>query len=314
MNNMEINDLKKQYSEGEIVEGTLTISIDKGVKPREIRLSAYGEENVVLSVDDPTTNYSESNVFYSEDFSDFVKLIWNTGTSFDEAEHRIPQVTRNVPFQFTIPEWAPESYSGKHVWITYRIKANMDLPNKYDVNKEAYFDVLNLHKTPKSNDSTVVVETSSTTTIFESQQTAEKEGGMRLELEKNSDEYYRGETIKGKVIVEKDTELRKYLRNMEITLKSLEYATAQGKHKTSTIQKYPKIIDWKMEKGKEGENIIIPFDIQIPQEAKRSYLWTLSEYYWVLEAKINVKLGSDLHARAMVTVIRNLKLLVSDGL
>lgn len=307
MTDIEIKDLKKQYLEGEIVEGNLTISIDEGVKPREIRFSAYGEENTSLSLDDPTTFCSESNVFYTEDLSDFLKLIWNKGAPSDGAGRRIPQVTHNVPFQFTIPEWAPESYSGKHVWITYRIRANMDLPNKYDVNKEAYFDVLNSNKAPKSNGSTMVVEAdkaSSTTTIFGSQQTVEKEGGIRFELEKNSHEYYRGETITGKVIIENDTELRKNLKSIEITLKSLEYATAQGKQATSTIQKYLKIIKWKTEMGEEGENnIIIPFDIQIPQEANRSYVWTLSEYYWVLEAKINVKLGPDLHAKARVTVI-----------
>jgi len=306
MTSMEIKDLKKQYSEGEIVEGTLTISIDEDVKPREIRFSVYGEENTNLSLDDPTNYYSESNVFYSEDLSDFSKLIWNKSPSSGGADRGIPQVTHNIPFQFTIPEWAPESYSGKHVWITYRIKANMDLPNKYDVNKEAYFDVLNSHKSPKNSDSTIFVEadkTSSTTAILESQQTREKEGGIRLELEKYSHEYYKGEIITGKIIIENDAELTKNLRNIEITLKSLEYATAQGRHQMSAIQKYLKIIDWKMGKGEEGKNIIIPFDIQIPQEAIKSYVWTLSEYYWVLEAKINVKFGPDLHAKAMVTVI-----------
>jgi hypothetical protein len=41
----------------------------------------------------------------------------------------------------------------------------------------------------------------------------------------------------------------------------------------------------------------IDFEIQIPQNAMRSYKCEYSEYYWLLETKVNVSGGRDIYAK-----------------
>jgi hypothetical protein len=47
---------------------------------------------------------------------------------------------------------------------------------------------------------------------------------------------------------------------------------------------------------------IINFEIQVPQNAKRSYNGEYSEYYWILETKIDISGRSDIHANRIICV------------
>ena len=51
--------------------------------------------------------------------------------------------------------------------------------------------------------------------------------------------------------------------------------------------------------GKDNKDNTITFEIQIPQNAKRSYNGKWSEYYWILETKIDISGGSDIHANRL---------------
>ena len=60
--------------------------------------------------------------------------------------------------------------------------------------------------------------------------------------------------------------------------------------------KYEQTID-----GNEGDNSsVIPFDIHIPKEIRRSYLERYFEYYRLLEAKLDVPWCDDLYARTSI--------------
>ena len=54
---------------------------------------------------------------------------------------------------------------------------------------------------------------------------------------------------------------------------------------------------------KDNKDNTITFEIQIPQNAKRSYNGKWSEYYWLLETKIDISGGSDIHANRIIQVI-----------
>jgi hypothetical protein len=66
----------------------------------------------------------------------------------------------------------------------------------------------------------------------------------------------------------------------------------------TTVEKYENKI-----KNQPDENATFPFEIQIPYNANVSYIGRYSEYYWGLEAKINLPWSSDIYARSIVEVI-----------
>lgn len=50
-------------------------------------------------------------------------------------------------------------------------------------------------------------------------------------------------------------------------------------------------------------NLIIPFEMQIPDTANRRYTGKYSEYFWGLDAKIEIGLSKDLHAKRLIVIV-----------
>jgi hypothetical protein len=48
---------------------------------------------------------------------------------------------------------------------------------------------------------------------------------------------------------------------------------------------------------------MIAFGIQIPKKAKRSYSAKHSEYYWILETKVDMSSGPEVHAKRVIQVV-----------
>jgi hypothetical protein len=46
----------------------------------------------------------------------------------------------------------------------------------------------------------------------------------------------------------------------------------------------------------------IAFGIQIPKKAKRNYSAKHSEYYWLLETKVDLSDSPDIHAKRVIQV------------
>lgn len=47
----------------------------------------------------------------------------------------------------------------------------------------------------------------------------------------------------------------------------------------------------------------IAFGIQIPKKAKRNYNAKHSEYYWLLETKVDLSSSPDIHAKGVIQVV-----------
>jgi hypothetical protein len=66
---------------------------------------------------------------------------------------------------------------------------------------------------------------------------------------------------------------------------------------TTTMEKYEQEIEWK-----EEQSDSMAFEIQIPPESKRSYVGKYSEFYWLLDAKIDIPIDRDLNVRSKIEV------------
>lgn len=136
-----------------------------------------------------------------------------------------------------------------------------------------------------------------------------------LDHEKTITSYSRGGKIKGEMVLpltanlgeiaEKNNNKIKKLRGMKITLTGIENAFAQGLQRTNTIEKYEEDIEVKSHDTRQnvGNNEVrIPFEFRIPEAINQSYIGKFSEYFWGLEAKVNIAWSSDITARAIIEI------------
>lgn len=121
----------------------------------------------------------------------------------------------------------------------------------------------------------------------------------------NSTVFSPGQTLRGKAIALPLQNLgeenrKKNVRGMKVTLSGIEHAFAQGFQRVSTIEKYENKIEIN---GNRENDHGIPFEFQIPNGINQSYMGRYSEYFWGLEAKINIAWSSDIIARTIIEII-----------
>jgi sporulation-control protein spo0M len=109
-----------------------------------------------------------------------------------------------------------------------------------------------------------------------------------------------GEIIRGKITIENSKKLPK-IRNIQTILGAIEFVQAQRKKKrTESHPKFKEKIKW----NEAGDNTsVVPFELHIPKEIRRSYLGKYSEYYCLLEAKVDIPWSDDLYNRAIIQII-----------
>lgn len=81
---------------------------------------------------------------------------------------------------------------------------------------------------------------------------------------------------------------------MKITLSGIEHAFAQGRQRVTTIEKYEIPMEPAENVGYSDNSSVIPFEFQIPAKVNQSYTGKYSEYFWGLEAKLNIAWSSDI--------------------
>jgi len=97
---------------------------------------------------------------------------------------------------------------------------------------------------------------------------------------------------------------KKKIRGMKITLSGIEDAFAQGVQRVNTIEKYEKNIELNgNENGGNNDNNTIPFEFEIPKRVNQNYRGKYSEYFWGLEAKVNIAWSSDMNARTLIEIV-----------
>jgi Arrestin (or S-antigen), N-terminal domain len=126
-----------------------------------------------------------------------------------------------------------------------------------------------------------------------------RNSSIRLNLEEDNNTFSPGETIRGKITIENFKKLK--IRKIQTILGAIEFAQAQRKKKRTEI--FPKY-EQQTIKWNEGNNSgVVPFEVHIPKEIRRSYLGKYSEYYCLLEAKVDIPWSDDLYDRAIIQIV-----------
>jgi hypothetical protein len=103
-----------------------------------------------------------------------------------------------------------------------------------------------------------------------------------------------GDIIKGLLIVENGGLLR--VKRSIIQLFGIEHSKW---HRSRIISETIKE-EIRYDHNKDMDTIA--FGIQIPKKAKRSYGTKHSEYYWLLETKVDLSDSPDIHAKRVIQV------------
>jgi hypothetical protein len=297
---MEIRLEKNTYNAGETAKGTLLIRADKSLKVRKLKFSVRGKEryeenrNVInrTMYGSLFENWIEKyDVFFFEDLSPFLKSI-NASLDYDDSKE-ILQGNFAIPFHFSIPHNALESYHGRNAHIVYEVGISADMGRwKKDYHHILSFEVLNPKMTYSFGGDR----------FFLGEKQEKKEGkpylGLELEMTNSISDmpkYSPSQIIKGKLKIE-NTEMER-IKKAIIQLYGVEYPKWG---RTRTISESIKK-EIKYSEGK-NKNDTITFEAEIPQSAKRSYSGKFSEYYWILETKVDISGRSDIHANRIIHV------------
>jgi hypothetical protein len=292
---------RNEYAAGETAKGILTISEDKEFKVQSLELSVSGEERIIELSDEKSfesrrITSQESNIFFSKDLSHFLNSI-GTKVKDDDNDNmlQVPGGITKVPFEFTIPDDALESYEGKYAMTIYKIEAAANMPRRLDIGKSLSFNVFNQKRKNMNFDRAIREEIKEKTN-----------SRIRLELERGDDKnntFSPGEIIRGKIIIE-DSKISPKIRKAELILGAIEFVQAQGKKKrTEIFPNYKEKVKGKIEWNKDDNSSIIRFETHIPKDIRRSYLGKYSEYYWLLEAKVDIPWSDDLSASTIIQIV-----------
>ena len=196
--------------------------------------------------------------------------------------------------------YALESHEGEYAKIVYKIKAAVNRAWREDVDANLSFTVFNQKRQYMKFERAITEEINEKR---ESEEIFDKiNSRIRLELEEednNNNTFSPAESIRGKITIENSETLN--IRKIEVILGAIEFVQAQGvKKRTEIHPKYKEKIEW----NKVGDNSsVVAFQMRIPKEIRLSYLGECSEYYWLLEAKVDIPWSDDLYDRAIIQII-----------
>ena len=282
------------YNAGEEAKGTVLIKADKSLKVRKLKFSVHGKERYEEGSGSwDSYNWAERfNTFFFADLSSFLKSVSASPHSKDSME--ISEGDFAIPFHFSIPDTALESYHGRNIRIIYEVEISADMGRwKKGPRHIVSFEVLNPN----------MIYTFSGDRTFLGEDQEKKEGKPYLDLElemtngsKTIPRFPQGGIISGKLNAENcDT---KKIRKAIVQLSAIEHPR-WGRYNNILVENVKKEIQYNEEQNRDN---IITFETQIPQNAKRSYCGQYSEYYWILETKMDISGSSDIHANRIIQV------------
>jgi Arrestin (or S-antigen), N-terminal domain len=105
---------KNTYKAGETAKGTLLINADKSLKVKKLELSVSGKERYEAAMSGEHGHSSEKyDIFFFDDLTSHLKSTFAFSRA-DANNIEISQGSYSIPFHFSIPANALESYQGKH--------------------------------------------------------------------------------------------------------------------------------------------------------------------------------------------------------
>ena len=137
-----------------------------------------------------------------------------------------------------------------------------------------------------------------------------EDGGRRSNRRDANNTYSPRDSVRGKIIIpftnDNDNNNKKRVRKVEVILSAIEFANLfvndVWTERREVIEEYNETINLKQEHDSNNNNNIA-FEIQIPDNAKRNYVAKYSEYYWLLEAKLNIPNARDVIVSTIIEVL-----------
>jgi hypothetical protein len=248
------------------------------------------------------------HVFLHEVIMSHADILSRIGAKIFHFHIEIPEGDKEVPFEFKIPDDALESYEGKKAWIRYTIEAKLERANKLDIVKKIPICIVNpsRKKGPKIK----------TSAEYYPWSPGYKGPHILLELENNA--FLPGEKITGRVTVKAtkgnrvrriqvilysreiakpnfEADEKKYGRNYEIfrtIMTGSEGPDYSQSIEETIMEEYLLNFENIPEVDHEG-SVSVPFEILVPENAKKSYDGSYSWYSWKVKAKVDRMLGFD---------------------
>lgn len=290
---------KNTYDGGETVKGTLLIRSNSSLKVRNLRFSVCGKERYLEDTRNNrrgivrglgrNTETEKYNIFFFEDLSPFIESA--SSISYTDDRLVIPQGSTAIPFHFAVPLNALESYRGKYAQIKYEVEFHVNMGRWKRDSYTLTFEVVNPRMSYTFGDS-----------LYFGKEKEIKEGQRypRLELETKNDisdipKFSPGEIIQGRLIIENSGMQR--IKKVIVQLFAVEHA--KWRHSRITSETIKEEIRYYQNKDMD----MIAFGIQIPKKAKRSYSAKHSEYYWILETKVDMSSGPEVQAKRVIQVV-----------
>jgi hypothetical protein len=284
---------KNTYEAGEIAKGNLFVKADKNLRGRKIKFLVCGKERYVHGMvgaleGDDSEGY---DIFFSEDLTPHLKpthAILQAGDN--NMEFR--KGTYAIPFHFSIPNNALESYHGKDARIFYEVEVYADMGRwKRHYRRTQPFVVSNPKMDYRIGDR-----------YYLDNEQRNKKGRPYLDMEleirdgaKELPKFNPGEIIRGTLKLGNIEQTR--VNKAIVELQSIEYAR-WGRPRT-VFDCVKKQVPYDHIKDKDT----FAFEMQIPQNAKRSFNANHSEYYWLLEAKVDIDAKRDIRMNRVIQIV-----------
>jgi hypothetical protein len=294
---------KKTYVIGEKVKGVLEFHGKKDTKVPDFSFSVCGEEATKITIGNQT--FSASNTIFYEDLSH--SLSSTPGCSYENKVILISKEINEIPFEFSVPKDALESYQGKYANISYVVSAKQDKSRLFQrINEKAFFGVGKISQRNELPQRRIVKK--------------EADNGIVLYLEVQTDSLFPGETLNGSLSVNNPN--MKKIKSAEIVLKGIEFSIGQEdqeieidtgfgisfsrklknkkgeekKEKRTELDKFRIALDW-------NSSDSVPFEFDLPADLKRSYMGMYSNYSWLLEGIVNIAWSRDPHVEIPIQII-----------
>ena len=289
---------KNTYDAGETAKGTLIIKANSSLKVQKFTFSVCGKERYLEETKKNRrgiarglgrgTETEKYDIFFFEDLSPFIESTSSLSHIDDRIE--IPLGSTAIPFHFSIPPDALESYRGKHARIKYEVEVHVSMGRWKRDSRTLTFEVTNPSMTYTFGDALY---------FGKEREKKESQPYLRLELEIKNETidmpmFSPGEIIKGLLIVENGG-LRS-VKKAIIQLFGIEYSKwRRSRIICETIKE-----EIRYDHNKDMDTIA--FGIQIPKKSKRSYSAKHSEYYWLLKTRVDLSNSPDIHAKRVIQI------------
>jgi Arrestin (or S-antigen), N-terminal domain len=290
---------KNSYDAGETAKGTLLIKADSRLKVQKIKFLVRGKERYLEETKrnrrgivgglGRSREAEKYDIFFFEDLSPFLKS--TSSFSYIDDKIEISEGSTAIPFHFTIPSNALESYRGKYARITYDVEVRVEMGRWKRDGYVLAFEVKNPKMTYTFEDSLY---------LDKEEDKKEDQLPLRFELEAEDNtsgipKFSSGEIIQGRLMIESVGVRR--VRKAVIQLYSVEYS----KWRNSRI--ISKNIKEEIRYDKNRDMDTIAFGIQIPKNVKRSYNAKHSEYYWILDTHVEISNSPVFHTKKVVQIV-----------